>query len=64
MHHKDNKKIEKAIENLPRHRQSKKDYANDIQLSDLDQGDYHEILRLVRQVSELGEVKQKQNCQK
>jgi len=63
MHHKDNKEIAKAIENLPRHRHSKRDYANDIKPSDLDQEDYNEILSLVRQIRELGEVKREQRQQ-
>jgi len=63
MHHKNNKEIEKAIENLSRHRHSKKDYVNDIKPSDLDQEDYNEILSLVRQISELGEVKREQRQQ-
>jgi len=61
MHSKYNKEIEKAIENLPRHRNSKKDYANDIKPSDLDRADYNEILSMVRQIRELGEVKRKQH---
>jgi hypothetical protein len=60
MHHRENKEIAKAIENLPRHRNSKKDYANDIKPSDLDQADYNEILSMVRQIGELGEVKREQ----
>jgi hypothetical protein len=60
MHWKKNKEIEKAIENLSRHRNSKKDYANDIKPSDLDQEDYNEILSLVRQIGDLGEVKRKE----
>jgi hypothetical protein len=61
MHHKYSKEIEKAIENLPRHRHSKKDLANDINPSDLGQADYNEILSMVRQIEKLGEVKRKQH---
>ena len=63
MHSKYNKEIEKAIENLSRHRHSEKDYANDIKPSDLDQEDYNEILSMVRQISELGKVKREQHQQ-
>jgi hypothetical protein len=47
-----NKEIKKLIENLPRHRGSKEEIVNDIKPSDLDQADYDEILKLVRQLRE------------